>query len=63
MDVPGLHSLPEDKKDDAFRHIKRKYISKKNVPINQAFSTNLTHLSQIGNFTVLVKKIVNPIRR
>lgn len=56
----GLHSLPEDKKDDAFRHIKRKYISKKNVPINQAFSTNLTHLSQIGNFTVLVKKLLTP---
>ncbi|CAX39566.1 nuclear pore protein, putative [Candida dubliniensis CD36] len=56
----GLYSLAEDKKDDAFRHIKRKYISKKNVPVNQAFTTNLTHLSQIGNFAVLVKKLLTP---
>ncbi|KAG7662045.1 NUP192 [[Candida] subhashii] len=64
----GLHDLPENSPisnqgNDPFgRQItpRKKYISKRNVRINQAFTTNLTHLSQIANFTVLVKRLLTP---
>ncbi|KAL6454856.1 hypothetical protein SBY92_004327 [Candida maltosa Xu316] len=56
----GLHDIQDDQKNDTFKQTRRRYASKKNVPINQAFSSKLTHLSQIGNFTTLVKKLLTP---
>lgn len=57
----GLHDMPEDQKNDAFKQSKRKYTSKRNLTLSQPFTVNLTHLSQIGNFTSLITKLLTPL--
>ncbi|EGW34591.1 uncharacterized protein SPAPADRAFT_149697 [Spathaspora passalidarum NRRL Y-27907] len=68
----GLHDLPETttattstSSADGFSRTslsatRKRYTSKRNMRINQAFSVNLTHFSEIANFTTLIRKLLTP---
>ncbi|RLV90881.1 Nucleoporin [Spathaspora sp. JA1] len=66
----GLYDLPETSppttvsSSEGFSKTslstRKKYTSKRNMRISQAFSTNLTHFSEIVNFTSLIRKLLTP---